>query len=75
MHPRPQETSLGPAALARRLRALRHQWPGTRVTQGMIAEAVGGSTALISGWENLTNTSVPPADRLRSYAAQPSISS
>lgn len=68
MHPRPQETSLGPAALARRLRALRHQWPGTRVTQGMIAEAVGGSTALISGWENLTGTSVPPPNRLRSYA-------
>jgi hypothetical protein len=69
MQPRhQQETSLGPAALARRLRALRHQWPGTRITQGMVAEALGASTALISGWENLTNPAVPPAPRLRSYA-------
>ena len=38
MPPRPQqETPLGPAALARRLRELRHQWPGTRVTQGMFS--------------------------------------
>ena len=55
MRPRPQETSLGPAALARRLRELRHQWPGVRVTQGAVAEALGASTALISGWENLSN--------------------
>jgi hypothetical protein len=69
MHPRQQqETSLGPAALARRLRELRHQWPGARVTQGMLAEALGASTALISGWENLSNPSVPPINRLQSYA-------
>lgn len=55
MHPREQETPLGPAALARRLRELRQQWPGTQVTQGVLAEALGTSTALISGWENLTN--------------------
>ncbi|HEY7103412.1 MAG TPA: hypothetical protein VH573_17385 [Mycobacteriales bacterium] len=68
MQPRQQETSLGPAALARRLRALRHGWPGSRVTQGMVADAFGASTALISGWENLSNPSVPPQTRLRSYA-------
>jgi hypothetical protein len=69
MHPRQQqETPLGPAALARRLRELRQQWPGTRVTQGVLAEALGASTALISGWENLTNPSVPPVNRLLSYA-------
>ncbi len=69
MHPRQQqETPLGPAALARRLRDLRHQWPGTRLTQGNLAEALGASTALISGWENLSNPAVPPMNRLQSYA-------
>jgi hypothetical protein len=68
MHPR-QETPLGPAALARRLRELRErQWPGVRITQGMLAEALGGSTPLVSGWESTTNTSVPPAGRLLPYA-------
>lgn len=67
-HPR-QETPLGPAALARRLRELRErQWPGVRITQGMLAEALGGSTPLVSGWESTTNTSVPPAGRLLAYA-------
>ena len=69
MHPRhQQETPLGPAALARRLRELRQHWPGTRITQGLLADALGASTALISGWENLSNPSVPPVNRLQSYA-------
>ncbi len=69
MHPRhQQETPLGPAALARRLRELRQQWPGNRITQGVLADALGASTALISGWENLSNPAVPPVNRLQSYA-------
>lgn len=68
MQPRPQQTQLGSAALARRLRSLRHQWPGARITQGMLAEALGASNALISGWENLTNPTAPPPPRLRVYA-------
>ena len=68
MNPR-QETPLGPAALARRLRELRErQWPGVRITQGMLAEAFGGSTPLVSGWESTTNATVPPAGRLLAYA-------
>jgi hypothetical protein len=68
MHPR-QETPLGPAALARRLRELRERhWPGVRVTQSMLAEALGGSVPMVSGWESTTSSSVPPVPRLRSYA-------
>ena len=64
----PQQTQFGSAALARRLRGLRHQWPGARITQGMLADALGTSNALISGWENLANPTVPPPPRLRAYA-------
>jgi hypothetical protein len=67
MHPR-HEAPAGPAALATRLRALRRQWPGVRVTQAMVAEALGGSTPLVSGWESVTNPSAPPNGRLLSYA-------
>lgn len=63
-----QETPLGPAVLARRLRELRRQWPEARVTQGMLADALGGSTPLVSGWESTTNPSMPPVGRLLSYA-------
>jgi hypothetical protein len=66
-HPE-QGTPLGPAVLARRLRELRTDYPGGRVTQGMLAKALGGSTALISGWENVGTPTVPPVSRLRSYA-------
>ena len=65
---RPQQTQFGSAALARRLRDLRHRWPGARITQAMLADALGASNALISGWENLTNPTVPPPPRLRTYA-------
>lgn len=67
MHPG-QEMPLDPAVLARRLRDLRHQWPGSRITQGMLAEAFGASTALVSSWERLANPAIPPAGRLRTYA-------
>lgn len=54
--------------LARRLRALRSEWPDERVTQGMIAEALGGTPQLVSGWESATAPSTPPASRLLAYA-------
>ena len=68
MNPR-QETPLGPAVLARRLRELRERrWPGVRITQSMLAEALGGSVPMVSGWESTASSSVPPLTRLRSYA-------
>jgi hypothetical protein len=67
MHPRPVAPP-GPAALAARLRELRKQWPGVRITQEMVARALGGSTPLVSSWESTTNPSVPPDVRLAQYA-------
>lgn len=52
-------------SLAERLRALRTQHKGVRVTQAMVAAALGVSVPSISSWESGT---VPPADRLRDYA-------
>jgi transcriptional regulator with XRE-family HTH domain len=59
--------------LARRLRALRlQQWPGVKVTQQQIAEALGGDTSLslslISSWESTRRPTLPPASRLSGYA-------
>jgi hypothetical protein len=61
--------------LADRLRALREEhWPGTKVKQAQLAEALGGggnrpvSVPLISSWESRTNPKVPPADRIRDIA-------
>ena len=59
--------------LAKRLRALRHTyWPGVKVTQQQIAEALGGgsplSLSLISSWESLRNPALPTANRLAAYA-------
>ena len=61
------------ARLARRLRALRTQhWPGLKVTQQQIAEALGGknplSLSLISSWESTRKPVLPPATRLIGYA-------
>ena len=61
------------ARLARRLRALRQRhWPGVKVTQRQIAEALGGETPLslplISSWESLGKPALPPANRLAGYA-------
>jgi len=57
--------------LSRRLRALREdRWPGRRVTQPQLAEALGGvSVPLISSWESQTNPRIPPLSRLDAYAA------
>jgi hypothetical protein len=61
--------------LASRLRALREeQWPGVKVNQAQLAQALGGdgrrsvSVPLISSWESQTNPKVPPAFRLLDIA-------
>jgi hypothetical protein len=59
--------------LARRLRSLRFEhWPGVRVTQQQIAEALGGdnplSLSLISSWESTRKPVLPPTHRLIGYA-------
>jgi Helix-turn-helix domain len=57
--------------LARRLRDLRERhWPGRRITQPQLAQALGGvSVPLISSWESQTNPKIPPPGRLDAYAA------
>lgn len=66
---------LGPRqVLARRLRALREErWPGKKVLQAQLAEALSGSgksasVALVSSWESRTNPTVPPAFRIQDIA-------
>jgi hypothetical protein len=56
--------------LARRLRALREdRWPGRRITQPQLAQALGGvSVPLISSWESPTNPKIPPLPRLDAFA-------
>jgi hypothetical protein len=56
--------------LARRLRALRkHQWSGRVVTQGQLAEVLGGlSVALVSSWEKISHPTPPPLRHLETYA-------
>jgi hypothetical protein len=57
--------------LARRLRSLREEsWPGRKITQPQLAQALGGvSVPLISSWESTTNPRIPPPRRLDAYAA------
>jgi transcriptional regulator with XRE-family HTH domain len=60
--------------LAQRLRALREaRWPGQKITQPQLAQALGGgkplSVPLISSWESQTNPRIPPLSRLEGYAA------
>ncbi len=60
--------------LARRLRALREdRWPGMKITQPQLAQALGGekplSVPLISSWESQSNPRIPPLARLDGYAA------
>ena len=60
--------------LAQRLRALREDlWPGRKITQPQLAQALGGSkplsVPLISSWESQTNPRIPPLTRLEGYAA------
>ena len=59
--------------LAARLRELREStWPGARITQLMLAQALGGDTSLsvplISSWESRTAPTTPPPNRLDDYA-------
>ena len=55
--------------LAERLRTLRQQtWPGVRLTQPQVASALGVSPPLISSWENRSEPTVPPEERLAGYA-------
>lgn len=58
--------------LARRLRGLRQGWPGGRLTQQKLAQALSqeapvGSPTL-SSWESLTSPKSPPRSRLDAYA-------
>jgi transcriptional regulator with XRE-family HTH domain len=56
--------------LARRLRALREEsWPGRKITQPELAQALRVSVPLISSWESLTTPRIPPLPRLQTYAA------
>src|SRR5262245_3403525 len=50
--------------LAQRLKQLRQN---AGLTQAQLARALKVSAALISSWESVTNPTVPPLDRLRSY--------
>ena len=59
--------------LAQRLRALREEhWPGRKITQPQLAQALGGSkplsVPLISSWESQTNPRIPPLNRLEGYS-------
>jgi hypothetical protein len=59
--------------LAQRLRQLREQhWPELRLTQGRLAEALGGDehlgAATVSSWESPTTPKLPPQRRLLAYA-------
>jgi transcriptional regulator with XRE-family HTH domain len=60
--------------LAQRLRTLREgQWPDQKITQPQLAQALGGakplSVPLISSWESLDHSRIPPLARLEGYAA------
>jgi transcriptional regulator with XRE-family HTH domain len=55
--------------LAQRLRALREEhWPGRRITQPLLAQALGVTSPLISSWESTTRPHVPPLVRVDAYA-------
>jgi transcriptional regulator with XRE-family HTH domain len=55
--------------LAQRLRTLRMEaWPGRRITQGELGEALGASPPSISSWESVKNPTPPPPGRLEAYA-------
>jgi hypothetical protein len=60
--------------LARRLRALREErWPGRKIHQAQLAEALSGagksvSVPLVSSWESRTNPQIPSASRIQDIA-------
>jgi len=56
--------------LAQRLRSLREDhWPGKRITQSQVAEALGVSVPLISSWESQAEPRIPPLPRLDALAS------
>src|SRR6266702_1304451 len=68
--PQPAPASL---ALAIRLRSLRtDRWPEIRLTQGMLASALGGAEPLapatVASWENKNTPKLPPRERMAAYA-------
>jgi len=68
--PQPAPASL---ALAIRLRSLRtDRWPEIRLTQGMLASALGGAEPLapatVASWENKNSPKLPPRERMAAYA-------
>ncbi len=55
--------------LVRRLRELRKfRWPGARLTQQQLADALAASAPLVSSWESQAKPVVPPEVRLEEYA-------
>jgi transcriptional regulator with XRE-family HTH domain len=55
--------------LAQRLRALREEhWPGRKITQPQLAQALGVTPPLISSWESTSRPHVPPLVRVDAYA-------
>ena len=56
--------------LARRLRELREkQWPEFRLTQAVLAKALGNaSAATVSSWESPIGPKLPPPEKLLAYA-------
>jgi len=57
-------------SLAERLRDLRAaRWPGLRVKQSELANALGVSVPTVSSWESLTNPVLPPVRHLESIAS------
>jgi len=65
----PSVVSRSRVVLARRLRALRLEtWPGVKVTQPVLAGAIGVAVPSISSWESVRAPVAPPAFRLSAYA-------
>lgn len=63
------ELTLARVALARRLRELRFEhWPGVRINQAQLADALGVSVPSISSWESERSSRIPQPDTLDQYA-------
>lgn len=56
-------------AMAQRLRTLREtSWPGRKVNQSQLADALSVSVPLVSSWESPNNPKVPPKSRIEDIA-------
>jgi hypothetical protein len=67
------EATGGAASLAKRLRELRvSHFPEAKLTQAQLAKALSGDEKVgistLSAWENTVTVTLPPPDRLRTYA-------